>query len=163
MRNALLWITALLVFVVVNVQIVQKERLLQQGITMLLRLAPVDPRSLIQGDYMALNYALPDFLREDSLPRNGHVVVSLDEQQAATILRVHTPEEPLIEGEYLLRYRRREGSVQLGSKAFFFQEGHADYYANARYGELRVNNSGESVLVGLRDNDFHPLGPSQQK
>ncbi|GAK61372.1 hypothetical protein U27_01272 [Candidatus Vecturithrix granuli] len=163
MRNALLWITALLVLAVVNVQIVQKERLLQQGITMLLRLAPVDPRSLIQGDYMALRYDLPEFLREHSLPRDGHVVVRLDEQQVATILRLHRPEAPPGPGEHLLRYRRREGSVQLGSKAFFFQEGHADYYANARYGELRVNNSGESVLVGLRDNDLHPLGPSQQK
>ena len=163
MRNALLWITTLLVFVVVNVQIVQKELLLKQGITMLLRLAPVDPRSLIQGDYMALRYALPEFLREDSLPRDGHVVVHLDEQQVATLLRVHTPDAPPGPGEHLLRYRWREGSIQLGSKAFFFQERHAGYYANARYGELRVNHSGESVLVGLRDANLHPLGPPPQQ
>lgn len=163
MRNAILWITTLIVFMVVNVQIVQKEFLLKQGITMLLRLAPVDPRSLIQGDYMALRYDLPDFVQEASLPRNGQVVVRLDEHQVTTILRVHTPGRPLIEGEYLLRYRRRAGSVQLGSKAFFFQEGHADYYANACYGELRVSGSGESILVGLRNNDLQPLGPLQEK
>lgn len=163
MRNTFLWITVLLVLAVVNVQIVQKELLLKQGIPMLLRLAPVDPRSLIQGDYMALRYDLPEFLRRDSLPRDGHVVVHLDEQQVATIMRVHTPEAPPGVGEHLLRYRRREGRVQLGSKAFFFQEGHAGYYTNARYGELRVNNSGESMLVGLRDNDLHSLGPSRQK
>ena len=163
MRNALLWLTTLLVLVVVNVQIVQKERLLQQGVTMLLRLAPVDPRSLIQGDYMALRYALPEFLRKNLLPRDGYVVVRLDEQQVATIVRVYTPDAPPGPGEYLLRYRQRNGRVQLGSHAFFFQEGHADYYTNARYGELRVHRSGKSVLVGLRDNDLHPLGPSQQK
>lgn len=163
MRNALLWITTLLVLAVVNLQIVQKEFLLKQGITMLLRLAPVDPRSLIQGDYMALRYDLSEFLWEDSLPRDGQVVVHLDEQQVATILRVYTPDEPLVEGEHLLRYRWREGSIQLGSKAFFFQEGHADSYAHARYGELRVNDSGESVLVGLRDNDLHLLGPPPRK
>ncbi len=77
-RNAILWIAA-------NpdcfhgcecVQIVQKEFLLKQGITMLCcAWAPVDPRSLIQGDYMALRYDLPDFLQEASLPRNGQVVV----------------------------------------------------------------------------------------
>lgn len=157
MRNAILWITTLLIFALVNAQIVQKELLLKQGIPMLLRLAPVDPRSLIQGDYMALRYDLPEFLREDSLPRDGHLIVHLDEQQVATILRVHTPDAPPGQGEHLLRYRRREGSVYLGSNAFFFQEGRADYYANACYSELRVNNSGESVLVGLRDNDLHPL------
>ncbi len=88
MRNAILWITTLIVFMVVNVQIVQKEFLLKQGITMLLRPAPVDPRSLIQGDYTALRYDLPDFLQEASLPRNGQVVVRLDEHQVTTILCV---------------------------------------------------------------------------
>ena len=34
------------------------ERILSGGQTVLLELAPVDPRSLMQGDYMALNYAL---------------------------------------------------------------------------------------------------------
>ena len=76
MRKALLLITTVIVLAGVNVQIAQKERLLQQGVTMLLRLAPVDPRSLIQGDYMDLRYDLPEFLRQPSLPRNGHVVVS---------------------------------------------------------------------------------------
>ena len=38
-----------------------------------------------------------------------------------------------------------------------FQEGDADLYAKARYGELKVDKSGASVLVGLRDDDFKPL------
>ncbi|MFX7329222.1 GDYXXLXY domain-containing protein, partial [Acinetobacter baumannii] len=34
----------------------QKEMLLKEGQLVLLPLAPVDPRSLMQGDYMALRY-----------------------------------------------------------------------------------------------------------
>src|SRR5690554_3642735 len=41
------------------------ERTLRDGQLVLLELAPVDPRSLMQGDYMALRFAvdaqLPDF------------------------------------------------------------------------------------------------------
>ena len=161
MRDTILWMMTLLVLTTVNVQIVRKEHLQQHGETMLLRLAPRDPRSLIQGDYMQLRYDLPDWLRSDALPRDGKVVVHLDEHQVANILRRHTLDEPLAEGESLLRYRRREGRVQLGAQAFFFQEGHAQYYANARYGELRVDSDGDSVLVGLRDSEFNPLGPPE--
>ena len=50
------------------------------------------------------------------------------------------------------RYRIREGQVWLGTNAFFFQEGDEPRFANARYGEFRVDaKSGEAVLVGLRD------------
>ena len=38
--------------------VVQKETLISKGTEVLLRLAPVDPRSLMQGDYMALNYQI---------------------------------------------------------------------------------------------------------
>ncbi|MGD1984388.1 MAG: GDYXXLXY domain-containing protein, partial [Chromatiaceae bacterium] len=47
---------AILVFV--NLQIMQKEDIIENGETLLLRLAPQDPRSLLQGDYMALRYAM---------------------------------------------------------------------------------------------------------
>ena len=38
--------------------IVGKERVISRGDVVYLRLAPVDPRSLMQGDYMALNFAI---------------------------------------------------------------------------------------------------------
>ena len=39
-----------------NWSIAAKERLLVSGSTVYLELALVDPRSLMRGDYMALNY-----------------------------------------------------------------------------------------------------------
>src|SRR3546814_7520410 len=46
-----------LVLGAVNLQVLQKQRVLDDGRTVLLALRPVDPRSLIQGDYMVLRYA----------------------------------------------------------------------------------------------------------
>jgi uncharacterized membrane-anchored protein len=66
--------------------------------------------------------------------------------------------QPLGPEESWLRYKVRRGRVRLGAESFFFQEGHAERYAQAKYGELRVAEDGSSVLVGLRDADLHPLG-----
>ena len=38
-----------------------------------------------------------------------------------------------------------------------FQEGDADLNSNTRYDELKVDESGASVLIGLRGDDFEPL------
>ena len=54
-------------------------------------------------------------------------------------------------GELYLYYRKRGGQTRIGTDAFYFQEGKADTYSGARYGELRVDSSGGSVLVGLCD------------
>ena len=43
-------------------------------------------------------------------------------------------------------------------EAFYFQEGHADRFQQAAYGELKVTPGGDSVLVGLRDKNLDSLG-----
>ena len=45
-----------LLLVYFNWSVYQKEQTLKEGQLVLLQLAPVDPRSLMQGDYMRLNY-----------------------------------------------------------------------------------------------------------
>ncbi len=139
--------------------IAHKEQVVASGTTMLLPLAPRDPRSLIQGDYMALRYALPSDLlaQSQAWPRDGALVVRLDATGVATFVRRHAG-EPLAGGEHLLRYRRRGMALRLGAESFFFQEGQARVYERARYGELKVSPNGESVLVGLRDDRREVLG-----
>ena len=131
----------------------QKERLLARGTPVLLELAPVEPRSLIQGDYMRLDYAIAQQLADDvrRWPSTGALVVRLDANGVARFVRRHTPDAPVQPGEHLLTYRRRGGSVRIGTDAFHFQEGDAPRYAGARYGEVRVARDSKSVLVRLRD------------
>jgi uncharacterized membrane-anchored protein len=139
----------------INLLIVKKEDTLANGRTILLRLAPVDPRSLMQGDYMVLRYEIARGIYKEQLEDKGCIVVSLDQNDVAKFVRVHEG-ECLQTSEHLLFYRNR-GGLRLGAESFMFQEGDADLYAKARYGELKVDRSGASVLVGLRDDDFKPL------
>ncbi len=156
MRHGLVLGGLLLVLGAINLLIADKERLTARGTPMLLELAPVDPRSLIQGDYMRLDYAITRQHNGSGWPRDGHVVVTVDADDVARFVRRHD-DTPLRPGEHLLRYRIRDDSLRLGTDAFFFQEGHAATYAPARYGELRVDDAGTSVLVGLRDAARQPL------
>jgi len=161
-KGILFWGTALLVLATVNLLIFRKEDVLASRRTMLLRLAPVDPRSLIQGDYMILRYSIARDVRipKDQLGRKGRIVVSLDENNVAHFVRIHKGES-LQDGEYLLFYRNR-GGLRIDAESFFFQEGDAELYSRARYAELKVDASGASVLVGLRGQDFERLGRKQE-
>jgi len=156
MKKILFWGTTLLVIIVVNLLIIKKENTITNGRTMLLRLAPVDPRSLIQGDYMVLRYTIAREVSKTKLKSSGCIVVSLDENDVAKFLRVHNGQD-LKAGEHLLFYRNR-GGLRLGAESFMFQEGDAQLYSNARYGELKVDKLGKSVLIGLRSEEFKKLG-----
>ncbi len=71
-------------------------------------------------------------------------------------VRRYEADTPLAAGEHLLFYRRRDHRIKIGTDAFFFQEGHAMRYQRAKFGELRVDASGESLLIGLRDEKSPP-------
>jgi uncharacterized membrane-anchored protein len=144
-------VTALLL---VNVLIVQKERVLRTGDTVLLELRPRDPRSMMEGDYMALRYSIANHTPPR---RSGRMVVRLDGRHVASFVR-YDDRTPLQPGEHLLRYKERDNGLSLGAESFYFQEGHADRYGHAAYGELKVTPSGDSVLVGLRDSQLELLG-----
>jgi len=155
MKKIILLAATFLVILAVNYGIVKKEGILRNGTSILLRLAPVDPRSLMQGDYMVLRYVLANNLPKKQLANKGCIVVALDENKVAYFVRIHD-DTTLYDGEYLLFYRNRNG-LRLGAESFFFQEGDAKLYSTARYGELKVDRSGSSVLVGLRGDNFKPL------
>ncbi len=160
MRARVIFGGLLLVAVVLVGLVMRKESVLKNGTPLLLELAPVDPRSLMQGDYMVLNYAIGREVNSDwdAKPEQGRLVLRLDENGVGRFVRREEPGAPLGPDELLLRYKIRQHRVRLGAESFFFQEGHADRYANAKYGELRVAGDGSSVLVGLRDVDRKPLG-----
>ena len=165
MRKLAVWLVGISILVAVNYAIWQKEQLLTHGKTVILALAPVDPRSLMQGDYMRLRFqAEQDMQRylpykKDSSVADGYVIVSLNEQHIGEVQTV-VSELPatLAVNQWPLRYRIRAGELRFATNAFFFQEGHADDYAQARYGEFKVNNDGEMLLANLRGQHLEVLG-----
>ena len=163
MRRLIFLATAVLIFASANYTIAEREQLLAEGRIVLLELAPVDPRSLMQGDYMALRFKVAD----DAFPRtpardlratDGRLVLALDPRGVGSFRRLDDG-KPLAAGEIRMRYRIRNGAPKLATNAFFFQEGHARYYEGARFGELRVSAGGEAILTGLRGKDLEPLAP----
>jgi len=158
-RDLLLWLFAFLALVVINVLVIQKEQLSATGQLVLFELAPVDPRSLVQGDYMRLRYDVSNEVENETDMRDGYLVVRLDSDNVARYVRIHDPNTSLSQDELLLRFRQRAYDVRVGPESFFFQEGTATYYNTARYGEFRVSKSGDVLLTGLRGEDFENLGP----
>ena len=135
-----------------NNSIIKKETLLSDGKLILLELAPVDPRSLMQGDYMRLRYAISENINYDSIYKRGFCVVKLEETGIAKKVRIQDDRTPINEKEYLIEYTSKGWrGINIGAESFFFQEGEAEKYENAKYGGLKVDNQGNSLLIGLYD------------
>ena len=159
MRKAVALLAGLAILAFVNFGIHQRELLLTDGRIVFLELAPVDPRSLMQGDYMRLNFAAADraFPRGRRTDRtDGHIVVALDPRGVGQFKRF-ADGRPLAPGEITLRYRVRNGQPNFATNAYFFEEGQAKLYASARHGEFRVGSDGEMILTGLRGARLEPL------
>src|SRR5688500_12191582 len=122
LRSVVTLATGAAVLVLVNLAILEKERTLADGRVVLLELAPVDPRSLMQGDYMALRFraATDASLGEDR--RDGHLIVKVDSRGVGTFVRRDNG-QPLAVDEVRLRYRVRNDQVRFATNAFFFEEG----------------------------------------
>ncbi|WP_144636874.1 GDYXXLXY domain-containing protein [Bordetella genomosp. 13] len=155
-----------------NTAIWQREDLLASGRVAILELAPVDPRSLMQGDYMALRFAAGNDINRlhdaamEALPEeqdsrfvrtDGYVVLTPDEQGVAQVARVQEAAQPRQDNELVLRYRLRPDGVRIVTNAYFFPEGQAEHFANARYGEVRLDDSGTGLLVRMLDEKRQPL------
>ena len=164
MRKWIVIVWTAVLLVAVNIGIASRERLVEHGRIVLLELAPIDPRSMMQGDYMALEFRVADGARTGAELlqfADGRLVLGVDARGVATFRRLDAG-APLAPDELLLRYRIRNGRVKLATNAFFFEEGRADEYASARYGEFRVAPDGDAILTGLRSADLAALGAQKR-
>lgn len=148
----------------VNSNIIATEARIANGTPLYLSLAPRDPRSLIQGDYMTLTYAVERDAERvapgSSRGWRGQVVATVDEDNVAHFARFHDG-SALANDEILLNYRYRDSwrGMRIGVDSYFFQEGLADVYDTAQYAEVRVGEGGSVLLINLVDEDFNVLGP----
>jgi uncharacterized membrane-anchored protein len=141
----------ILLLVYFNYSIFKKETLLKEGQLVLLELAPVDPRSLMQGDYMRLRYNLSRNNDVD-IPKRGFCIVQLDSNNVASKVRFQKDTSPLNEGELPIEYTSPNNwNINIGAESFFFQEGDAEKYEKAKYGGLKIDAKGNSLLIGLYD------------
>ena len=160
------------VLITVNANIIKYENHLTTGDIVLLELAPVDPRGFMQGDYIALSYALErDVLtaleqNPNSFPKtDGYVIVKIDDNKIGHFVRLANSgsRDELAKNERPIYYRVRDGRVMLATNAFFFQEGHAKSFEAAKYGLFRINDEGEPLLTEMVNSKFDVIkGNSHQ-
>ena len=164
MRKWLILLCAALILAVVNFGIWQNEKLIKNGKIVLLELAPLDPRSLMQGDYMALHFAMADAINA-ALPNQSEnvtdsVIVQLDAQRRASFVALE--QQQALQAEQLrLQFRLRNGDVKFATNAFFFQEGSGEIYEQAKYGLFRVGPDGNLLLTHLVDAQLQALGQAK--
>ena len=55
-------------------------------------------------------------------------------------------------GEHSIEYTSpNRWNVNIGAESFFFQEGQAEKYEKAKYGGVKIDKYGNSLLIGLYD------------
>jgi uncharacterized membrane-anchored protein len=163
LTRLLLAASLLLVLVAATMVVRGYERTIGEGRIVLAELAPVDPRSLMQGDYMALRFAIDDQLaartagaEPERLPR--YAWLRVDPEGRASLASLEDGLPPADDERVAVRIRGRGGQPSIGPNAFFFQEGTADRYEAARWGEFRVSPGGRALLTHLRDEELGLLG-----
>lgn len=153
-------LSALATLGVANIGIWQKEDLIARGQPVYVELAPVDPRSLMQGDFMRLNFRVPGDARAQAggllTARRPHVIAQRDARGVSTLLRLDAG-TPLAADELRIELTPKAGRWVLVSDAWFFEEGEAKRWEGAKYGEFRVEPGGRALLVGLRGANLERL------
>ncbi|MGC6343079.1 GDYXXLXY domain-containing protein [Bisgaard Taxon 45] len=156
-----------LIAIISNYTIHKYEDILANGESIILKTAPVDPRSLMQGDYMTLNYEiLADIgeeweknLEEEKTQYFIYALLKRDSLGIATLCRLETKVPTTFDGCTPNIYLPINVSMwwpRLPSQDYFFAEGKGEYYAQAEYAEYRFKG-GKALLFRLLDKNLKAL------
>lgn len=171
--SLILALVTLLIFVGL---VAKNEWHLHHSKSIFIELRPVDPRSILQGDYMALAYELnlqslkalagsenealdQVIFNHSSVP--AKVILDSQNRVVRTILDINNS----FAGQSLIlkNPENRSEALYPTSRSFLFAEGLAQCYQKAKYAEFKVNTKGEAILFDLRGEELQPLNCKQQK
>lgn len=166
-RTAWLVAGAVLVFGLVNWDVRGKEQVIAHGERVLVPLVPVDPRSLMQGDYMSLRFDIPREVSEQLEAVIAPTALVLADRNA----QGHAHVRSLLPGgasamsrapnQLVLPLKRLKGRWVLVTDAFFFPEGRGQPFEQAKFGDFRVLPDGRALLVGLADAQGAVIEPAK--
>ncbi|PID67090.1 MAG: hypothetical protein CR959_01990 [Fusobacteriales bacterium] len=127
-----------------------------------LKLEPIDPRSLMQGDYMTLNYNIVgkavESLGEDyniRVRRRGYIVVKLNKNNVAeyvdVVKNIKDFKNKNNDKVLFIAFRGNGyANLKINADTFLFQEGDAKLYENAKYSKVVLINN-RLRLISLAD------------
>ena len=165
MRTKIMMLLLIAILAALNYGIYEKEQIKKHGETLLLELAPFDsPSSFIQGDYVPLNHIIDGKAATQKRTfhkKRGYIVVRPDEHNVAQFVRIQQKENLSAGEKLLLFYKSKYNNSHIMPDSFFFQEGHAKYYKNAKYSVFKFNDAGKYLLVGLADKNKKIIVPKK--
>ena len=170
-------LTTLLAIIYVNVYAWQSQQIKLRGKILFLELAPVDPLSLVQGQYMTLRFGIEKSY--DATPEDQHIIensrgnmlaiIHLDNRPIGTLTGLKpidqwqqppNPQDTLLLEVHAWHTNSDESyTIQIQQNSFLFQENTEDRYTEAKYGMFRVQENGQYVLIDLADKHLRPLTP----
>jgi uncharacterized membrane-anchored protein/uncharacterized membrane protein len=148
-------------FICIGVQVYSNEHLLREGQQIKLILEPVDPRSLMQGDYITLRYSIStiDELQYHNLSANERITV---------VLRKNKEGIYDYSGYYYARnqwnkpYKKQKDDIKLNGKSngwtsvsygiehyFIPEQTGRTMEEKTKYAHVRVSKNGNSILASL--------------
>lgn len=164
-RYATLFIVTIMTFVVFNIMIYQKQKLLRSGETIYFAIEPADPRSLMQGDYMTFRYSLEKEIEQENVKptaaKQGYLVIAYDAQSVGHFKRFYAG-EALAADERLLKFNYRPNQFpqwDIKPHTFFFQEKLQPDFQKATFAIFHYNGDKNYLLVGLADKDKRRIDP----
>lgn len=138
------------------------------GKTVLVKVAPVDPRDLFRGDYVILSYDFSRVSQEEIEGLSDKERASWKKLESRPVYVPLVPDSNGVHmragkatvvkpaaGLFLKGHMKRYGSMEFGIEAYYVQEGAGRRYEQAirdrqLSAELAVTSSGQAALKGLR-------------
>jgi uncharacterized membrane-anchored protein/uncharacterized membrane protein len=134
------------------------ESLLSNGTSIKLEIEPLDPRSLLQGDYVTLNYSIstaPNSVAAELESRRSlsriKVVLRPDDSGVYVFDRLYKHGESLTYKEVVINGRLSGwNSIYYGIETYFVPEGTGtEVERNARFAYIKVSEDGDALLERL--------------
>lgn len=136
------------------------EQALEQGKEVVLELQPLDPRSMLQGDYVQLQYEAGRFKPADDIESGTVITVKLKkdssgiyrptgetaEGSAGDVFKKPQADEAYLTG----KYNGYDGLI-FGIESFFVEEGTGmELERTAKYAKVIVSDEGNALLVDVK-------------
>lgn len=155
MKKILVVLNFLLLMIAFGYLVIKEEKNLKEK-TFYIKTVPVDPRSLIQGDYMILNYDITESARAEARNlRKGYIRVRINNLKVAEFIKVNKEYLPSVDNELSIQFHQNDSTMDIGVNSYLFQEGTGNRFQRAQYAEVIELKSGKLRLKYLLDKDFN--------
>jgi len=166
MRSKIMIIFLIFILVLLNLILYNSEQTSTKGQTFFLKLESSKMQILpVYGNSVGLIYEIngnySQELHSDMQSGLGQIVILINESGEGRFVRFYDG-KGVSSKEALIRYQKEEGKdyIHLLPKFFFFQEGHAKYYHQAKYGVFKRQSGDNNLnLIGVADENKNIIIP----